>query len=262
MNKRVAVILVNYNMPERTDALCEHVANHVRWPHALFVVDNGSDMVPPSKYTTCRLSPNRQTTGGWLAGLEQARTEGPWLGYLFLITSAEFVPETDPLTPLAEMLLQDETLVGVHPALTRRLVPATGPTSSRWGVKPRQTWHLDNICALYRADWFDGMGGFDPALTYAWGIDLETGWKARRDGKKLMVHDGTRIKKISNIGYNMGRMRMNAAERADFAGQEMRRVLGNKYGPLWWEKMTGEYITFEMALPGEHRQRERISAWY
>lgn len=264
MNQRVAVILTNYNMPERTDALCEHLTKWAKWPHALFVVDNGSDMsgLPVSKFTTLGLGTNRQTTGGWLAGLNQARACGDWLGYLFLITSAEFLPETDPLSPLAA-LLDDPEVVGAHPALS-------ADSTSDWPhlftpdetfTGSRQTWHLDNICALYRAEWFDGMGGFDPCLTFAWGVDLETSWKARRDRKKLLVHDGVQVKKTTNIGYHMGRMRMSADERRDRAGNEMRRVLGHTYGPDWWERLTGEFITAEMALPEPYRHLERISAW-
>ena len=56
-------------MPERTDALCEHIREYVSWPYSLIVVDNGSDLVAPSQYTTLRLDTNIQTTGGWLAGL-------------------------------------------------------------------------------------------------------------------------------------------------------------------------------------------------
>lgn len=262
MLERIAVILTNYNMPERTDALCKHLLEFVDWPLSLFVVDNGSDLMPPSKYTTLRLSVNRQTTGGWLAGLEQAKREGEWLGYLFLITSAEFIPETDPLSPLAELLTFDPDIVGVHPALTE-------DSTSDWphlfalpeNETPRQVWHIDNICSLYRAAWFDCVGGFDPALSYAWGIDLETGWKARRDGRKLMVHDGTRIKKVSNVGYTLERMNMTAMERQQNAGSEMEHVLEKRYGRTWWERMTGEFITFDMALPGEYRHLDRISAW-
>lgn len=260
MLERVAVVLVNYNMPERTDALCEHLLSNVDWPLSLFVVDNGSDLMPRSQYTTKRLTENVQTTRGWQAGLEQARKEGDWLGYLFLITSTEFVPETDPLSPIAEMLVNSPDVVGIHPALTE-------DSTSDWphlfpiGDTPRQTWHIDNICALWRADWFDSIGGFDPALSYAWGVDLETSWKARRDGKKLYVHDGARIKKVSNIGYTMERMNMTAEQRRINAGWEMEHVLRKKYGAFWWERMTGEYITYEMALPGEYRHLERISAW-
>jgi len=58
-------------MPERTNALVKYIHNHAQvFPVDVIVVDNGSDLVKPSKYTTVRLEKNLQTTGGWLAGLD------------------------------------------------------------------------------------------------------------------------------------------------------------------------------------------------
>ena len=52
---KVAIFIVNYNMPERTDALVGHIQQTVKWPYELFVIDNGSDLCPPSEYTTVYL---------------------------------------------------------------------------------------------------------------------------------------------------------------------------------------------------------------
>ena len=94
---RVAAVITNYNMPEATDALCEHILNYADWSVTLYVVDNGSDLVKPSRYTTQRLERNVQTTGGWLAGLDAAFADGGFFAYWFLITSAEFVGDEEYL---------------------------------------------------------------------------------------------------------------------------------------------------------------------
>lgn len=237
----VAIFIVNYNMPERADALAEHIDREVKWPHQLFVIDNGSDLCPPSKYTNVSLPHNRQTTGGWLAGLDAALTEQvEWLAYWFLITSAEFV-SGDPLTPMAELLTDDPNAVGVHPALTKDSTSAWVHLIERGGDQPRRTWMIDNIASLYRANWFESIGRFDPELRYGWGIDLETSWTAREAGRSLWVHEGARVKKVTNIGYDMNRMRMTAGEREQAAGANMEQVLGGRYGPGWWLRMNNEF---------------------
>src|SRR3990170_4698870 len=109
---KVAILVVNYNMPERTDALCNHVGRRVKWPHDLIVIDNGSDLVAPSQFTTLWLPENRQTTGGLLAGLRYADLGGSYMAYWFLITSAELIGENDPLAPMAQLLLDDPDAVG------------------------------------------------------------------------------------------------------------------------------------------------------
>jgi hypothetical protein len=205
---KVAIFIVNYNMHERTDALAAHILNTVKWPYELFVIDNGSDLCPPSEYTNVFLENNVQTTGGWLAGLEEAdKHNQDWLAYWFLITSAEFPQgNDDPLTPMAELLLEVPEAVGVHPTLTADSTTAWTHLITRNGrYEPRRTWMIDNIASLWRADWFDENGRFDPMLKYAWGIDLETCFKARQQGRSLWVDERSWIKKVTNIGYDMGR---------------------------------------------------------
>jgi hypothetical protein len=249
-----AILIVNYNMPERTDALVEHIQQHVTCPYELMVIDNGSDQVYPSKYTRIYLSKNIQTTGGWLAGLEFARRFKPF-AYWFLITSAEFPAgaakdhsrwQGDPLSPMVHLLEENIDAVGVHPALTPDSTSAWKHLFTRGGDQPRPTWMIDNIASLYRSDWFDKIGWFDPDMTFAWGIDMETCWKARSQGRTLWVDERVMVKKVTNIGYKLDRMGMSADQRVRLAGENMTRVLSNKYGPEWNWKMRKEFVTSEM----------------
>lgn len=251
MKKRVAVILTNFNMVERADAMGDYIKEYAKWPHDFYCVDNASDMVPPSKYTNVYLKENIQTTGGWLAGLKAADESGvDYLAYVFTITSCDF-PEwqkIDPIAPLARLLLKDDNAVGVHPALTDDSTTDWTEMKTRGGDAPRPIWHLDNLFAMYRADWFNKIGRFDPELTYAHGPDLETGWYARDQGRGLYIHEGVQIRKISQIGYIMDRMHMTTAQRNANAMEEMQRVLGRKWGawPECWHRLITESVTPEM----------------
>ena len=237
----VAAIIINYNMPERCDAICEHLLRLVKWPMDLIVVDNGSDLVEPSKYTSLQLPENVQTTGGWLAGLERAREYEP-MAYWFLITSAEFSGEYDPLAPMADLMTNLSQVAGVHPALTKDSTSAWDHLFERGGCKARRVWMIDNIASLWRADWFERVGGFDPEMKYGWGIDLELSYKAREQGRALYVHEEVTVKKITDIGYTMGRMNISADGRRTLAGSNMDQVLEKKYGPNWNWKMRKEFV--------------------
>ena len=243
---KVAGFVVNYNMPERTDALVEAIQASVQQDCDLYVIDNGSDLVEHSQYSNVLIKPNCQTTGRWLAGLQAADKSGVDYGaYWFLITSAEMDGKEDLLTPLVELLEADPQSVGVHSALTKDSTTAWKHMITRRGDKPRQTWMIDNIASLWRAEWFDANGRFDPALKYGWGIDLETCWIARQQGRSLWLHEGCRVKKVTDIGYTMGRMRMSAQARAGLAGENMREVLSARYGHDWWERMLNENVEAE-----------------
>lgn len=240
MTNRVAAVITNYNMPERTSALVEYIHKNVKTPVDVVVVDNGSDLAEPSEYTTVKLPFNVQTTNGWLAGLDSLNKR--YYAYWFLITSAEFTAESlDPLTPMVEQLNRDDNAVGVHNALTSDSTTAWKHLITDGTNGYRRTWMIDNISSLYRADWFDEIGGFDPALIYGWGIDLETSYKAREQHRGLWICEDAKIKKVTNIGYTMNRMGMSASERVKLASDNMRDVLETKYGSDWWLRMREEY---------------------
>jgi len=240
MENRVAAIITNYNMPERTNALVEYINLHVQSPVDIVVVDNGSDLAKPSEYTTVELPGNVQTTRGWLAGLDSLKKQ--YFAYWFLITSAEFTAEShDPLTPMVEQLKRDSNAVGVHNALTSDSTTAWKHLITDGTNGYRQTWMIDNISSLYRADWFNEIGRFDPSLIYGWGIDLETCYKARQQHRGLYICEVAKIKKVTNIGYTMDRMGMSASDRVKLASDNMRDVLEAKYGSDWLVRMKEEY---------------------
>lgn len=246
---KTAIIIPNYNMPERTDALVKYIQEHAKAPHDIIVVDNGSDLVEPSKYTNVTIFKNCQTTCGWLRGLEMAdamarRRGNSYFAYMIMITSAEFVKESgDPLTPLVEFLAETPQAAVIHAALTKDSTTALAEQMmDRGSGQPRRTYLIDNIAALWRADWLNSIGRFRKELTMGWGVLPETCWKARRDRKTIWVHDGMLVKKVSNIGYDMGRMNMTASERARLASAEVRRVLEPIYGENFNEKLGHEWV--------------------
>lgn len=239
MTDKVAVLIVNYNMPERADALYESLSRS-GYPHDIIIVGNGSNLTRPSKYTTLQLDNNVQTTRGWLAGLESLKEK--YFAYMFVITSTE-IPEqkNDLIASMASVLKDDSQAVGVHPSLTADSTTAWEHLKTTGTNKIRKTWMIDNIASMYRADWFDSVGRFDPELIYGWGIDIETCWKAREQNRTLWIDERIHVKKITDIGYKMKRMNMSADKRRKLAGDNMRDVLSRKYGDNWWMKLTEEY---------------------
>ena len=242
----VIALIVNYNMPECTDKLVEYIKDNCKGEVETIVIDNGSDLCKPSQYTTLALAKNIQTTNGWLMGLHYIDALSIIRGfkpfaYWFLITSTEFI-EGDPLSPMLELLNRDTQAVGVHPALQADCNTAWTHLKTQGTAEPRPAWMIDNVAALYRADWFDSIGRFDPALTFAWGIDLETGYLARKQGRTLWVHEGSHARKITDIGYTMNRMNMSARERQQKASQNMLEVLRPRYGNNWEDMLLNDYL--------------------
>lgn len=241
---KTAAILVNYNMPERADAIAEKLSQCRDCD--LYLVDNGSDIMPEARHTNVRLLRNVQTTRGWLDGLEVAKAKGEYDYYWFWITSAEYVEDGDILEPLIWEMEHNEAMVAIHPALTTDSTTTWLHMITRGSGRPRRTWMVDNIASLYRAQWYDQIGGFDPRLYMAHGIDLETCYIARKQSRSIYVHDGVLVRKVSNIGYTLGRMNATAQDRLKAAAANMDEVLGERYGAGYWRRLMTEYVTGEM----------------
>jgi len=244
--KKVAALVPCFNMPERTAALVRYIGQHCS-DVEIIVVDNGSAPEYRLDPACCQvyLKENVQTTNAWLMALNYAdclerKYGGSFFGYWFIITSTEFTEKSkDPLAPLVEWLAGHYDAVGCHPALSADSTTAWNHMKVRSsGMRP--VWMLDNICALYRASWFNMIGRFDPNLIYAWGIDLETALYARSHGKSLWICDDVEVKKITDIGYTMNRMEMSAEDRRCFARVNMNAVFSEKYGPRWRELLYQE----------------------
>ena len=231
-------------MPERTDALYEHIVETVHMPYDLIIVDNGSDLVEPSQHTTFRLSENKQTGGGFLAGLDYADSLGKYKYYWLLITSAEFYKDDkrDPLKLLISIMEKDAMAYAVQPAIKFGYKQAW----SKW-LEPRghnfhrRIWGVDYISTLFRAEYLNKIGRFRKELPMMWGAIGECNWKARKEGWHLYVHDGYIMKKETNIGYKMDRMNMTAKERAKLAAMESNKILAPIYGKDYRENFGHEY---------------------
>ena len=243
MSDKVAIIITNYNMPEATGKIWNYVQEYVDYPHDFIIVDNASDLITPSKHTALYLNKNVQTCGGWLAGLNYADTLGEdYLAYVIVGTSIELIPDHDHIRVMAEFLLNDDNAVGVAPAVVDSVIPCWQQIKDRGTEKPRRTWGIDHLFTMWRADWFNSVDRFDHELSYAWGLAEETCWQARRDGKSLWVHEGIKMKKHHNIGYEMNRMNMTGEERGKNAMNNVSKVMFKKYGKDWMEKFSEEFV--------------------
>ena len=242
-----AIIIVNYNMPERTDALVEHIYNTVKLPYEMIVVDNGSDLVDPSPYSTVHLPDNKQTTGGFVAGMDYAK----WLSkefeyYWMFITSSEFKEDDrDALEILMKVMKSDEKAYAVSPAFTFNWSAFDQWMAPREGNKPRRVWGIDYLAALIDKRKLEEIGEFREDVTMMWGVHGECNMLARKKGWHIYVHDGYVMHKESNIGYKMDRMNMTAEDRANLAQREKEKVYIPIYGSNFEYKFRHAYREME-----------------
>lgn len=236
-------------MNEKADSLFNYLKAHETWPHDIYLIDNGSDITKPSQNTNVFIKKNVQTTGGWLKGLEESDKKlYNYFAYMFLITSTEFTNESiKPISSMVKKLVDDRNAIGVHASLTPDSTTYWEHLKNRGSYQNfRQTFMIDNVCSMYRANWFNSIGRFDKNLTFAWGIDIETCYKAREQKRTIWIDENTQVRKITNIGYKMNRMNMTSLDRERLAKKNMDSILIPKYGQDYWERLTKDYVDKEM----------------
>ena len=252
----IAVIIPNYRMPERTDALVEHIQNTTNYPHKIFVVsmvDGAEDRVLHSKYATMECYVDLQMNRAITLGVKQAKgseiiEDNRFFAYWFITTSMVFIDDKDIMSILAEKFIYDENAVQLSPALDK----SSGTSWTNMITKGnqyrswRKTFGMDCLATMYRADWFDSIGGYTPELTYGWGMDMEVSWKARRDDKTSWISEDCCMHKDLSVAYKMGRWDVTPEIRNTEGNKEADKVLGDKYGPMYIEKLMWEYATPDM----------------
>lgn len=156
--KRLATIIINRNLPEVTDRLCEHLAKFDGDLTDIFVVEAGSDSNNLSKYCTWHAkSPDVMKNGlrygrGMNFGLLQLFNEGKFEKYdaFFLLTNDTEFKEVATLAPLVD-LLEKHPRVGI-----------LSPCSERWGERlllekerTKYFWFIHNNAYLLRREFIE-----------------------------------------------------------------------------------------------------------
>lgn len=239
MNK-VAVIVLGYRMPEMTDRLVARLKEVTRYPHDLFVIDNGSPVSERAKSTTHWCDPNRRLTGGFNFGIECARAmeqdvvvseemreavraqfqmtpEGriggePYDAFWFVCNDIRLNRQMDVLAACMAQVRrarEEGKPIGViHPAVERDGTGFNWPhmyaQQNRTGI--HDAFFVDIIAPIYTRDAMEAIGWeFLKDLVYGWGIDLASCYESWRHDLRVVVSDEVEVWHKMGTTYNAGK---------------------------------------------------------
>jgi hypothetical protein len=227
----IAIIIVNYNVPENTDSLVEYIIDKIKIPYKLHVIDNGSNKEFISKYTTLRIETNRNKLGGLLTGMHIAAKDNPNI-YWNISTNMQFIDtELDHGHELISLL--KDNVVAVNPYWTGELLDWTHKIFTKEENSIAHKVKQVGVYAMFNSEWLDSIGWFDPCLTSSWGTDFELGYLARKDKKIFLISD--------LVGYNIIKSKVTKLNRdvdnlnnyQKECNEELERVMTRKYGTNW-----------------------------
>ncbi len=133
---KAAIVILNYNLPELTDSLCEDLIQRSRCDYDLFVIENGSAADNLSKHCTHRLEENRWISGGFNYGVSAALDSGEYDAVWLLHNDVSFDQEGDVLSYLLGCLDRFPRIGIIQPAWDNEWVVDgdSGWTSSAKGM--------------------------------------------------------------------------------------------------------------------------------
>ena len=158
--KRVATIILNRNLPDVTNRLCEHLMQYDADLTDLYVIEAGSDPENLSRYSTWHVdTPDVVNQGlrycrGMNYGLSQLWKENKFSHYdaFFLLTNDTELQKIPTVNPLMRILDQ-------HPR-----IGILSPCSERWGERLllnkspiKYFWFIHNNAYLLRREFIESV---------------------------------------------------------------------------------------------------------
>jgi len=229
----VAVIIVNRNRPDLTDALVDQVRQMGRELTVdIFVVEMGSDKTLRSRY--CSIYYNdpdfRGKCYGHNVGLRLARARGNYRYFWFLMNDLVFDPDQDALGAMVSIadlhpdfaILSPTELTGVHPASTPR---------------PDREFHVVSSCdylsLLIPNDVINQIGFLNPSFKYSWGAIHELSYKIYQRNKKIVYCDTVTMKHLGGTTYGKVKGSVSREEYQFRAREFAARYFVEHYGKNW-----------------------------
>lgn len=231
MEELVAITICNYNLPKETDNIVEYIKSNFKIPHILCVVDNGSTY--KSKYTTDELPVNLNKLPGVLVGMRKLEKYKP-SAYWNISTSTQFLPfNGDACEELLKTLRGYENAISISPGYVGEVIDVTNKVNLAIENSIVHEADLVGVYSMFDARWLESIGFFEPRLTSTFGTDFETAYLAKKQGKKMLVHDKVRVDVTKGKVYKLGLGQISLEEYQQRCRLEMETVLTEKYGKGW-----------------------------
>ncbi len=225
---KVAIIVLNFNTPDLTDALAFYLNNHLTYPNKkVYIVDNGS--TKPLTSATHVLADNLGFTRGMHQGYLIASEEDEYDAYWLLNSDVGFEFGNNVLLDLADVLFSSEGYAQIAPQHN-----SPHEFMEHAYFEAQAVAYLEPTATLIKSSTIKALGFWDLDLTYGWGVDFDYGYRIRESGLMSILTNRARIT------HKQHRSITDISDYINKASSEMNHVLRKKYGEDWGRIMKME----------------------
>lgn len=223
---RVAVLLLNFNLPDLTDNLVEQIRRNVSFPHELFLLDNGSEADKVTRYATHTVEKNVGMNGGIDYLWDVVKDRDDFDAYWFLCNDIVLDDGRDYLAEMAALfaeLSERYRVATITPSYHyegKRAVPEfmRKRETGSWRAISWLEWNALLVSRQVMSDLFPG--GFQLETRHAF-QDVVLSYEGWMNGYGSFIMDNLPIEHIENQTFlQHGGKTVNGVLIPDYAGLE------------------------------------------
>ena len=246
---KVGVIILNHNREKQTDILYEQISKSNQ-DLDVVVVDLNSNK--KSKYTNISLNKDVKISSGWNIGLNyldslESINNEKYYAYLFVIPTIEINEDEDYITEMVRFLKTNEDVVGIQPSLDNDSNSIFNIFNNTEEKDKEYLFFLNNIFTCYNAEWLNSNNRFSNELIHNFSSSVEIGYKAYRQGKKVILDNKLKIKETEKSLYG------------DITLQEINKSLGDYFTRKYNSTVIGGNISLKKDYKTKYVQEKIVS---
>ena len=225
MTKKIAILILNYQTGEMTDALCNYYKEHDSYPNKykdIYVINNGPD--DTCKTANIQFENNLYFTNGFYEAYKIVSKKKRYDAFYFVCSDVGHEYGNDVTKNLVKVLFSDKEFGQIHAKCkSPHEVMYKMPNDTTNSSAP----FIEFVAPMIKASTIKKVGFWDTNFSYGWGMDFDYGYRVRGAGLKNVV---TSLGQISQQG-NVSTDKIDGYR--EKASSQMNEVMTRKYGGGW-----------------------------
>lgn len=193
MKRKTLAVILNYNLPDFTDALYKQLKPFEAEDYEVVVLDNGSPEEGKSQFTSLALPENTYFGGGLVAAMEYVLENKERYDSLLFLNSDLSVVGYRWVKSLREVMFSKENIGVVSPTIIQQgYHQIYWPQMRNWcSSTPRKVKWVDFQAPLLRVELLEAIGRYPDGLWPGFGYDVYTGYVCEQHGYETYALDYT-----------------------------------------------------------------------
>lgn len=219
--KKTLVVILNYNLPEMTDALYTALKPYQKNDYDLAIIDNASEIEGRAKNTTHQMAENGFFGGGLNYAFDLILKNKHYDSLLFL--NNDLVVHAPKFVSSLRKVMFEQNYHVVSPCVLQPEKQLDWRQMHNWGhTSPRTVKWVDFQAPLIHRDIIESIKQYSPQLEKGWGNDVYTGMLCEDNNWSIAVCDYIPVLHFHELTFKKGKSSIDMDTFRKTAGNNMK----------------------------------------